>query len=55
MKKSRYELDMTEPKFERLNFSGKPPEEMIAAGRKFYLDMKKRRSVRDFTDRLVPK
>jgi iodotyrosine deiodinase len=45
---------MTEQKFERLKFSEKPQEEMIAASRKFYLDMKGRRSVRDFSDRSVP-
>jgi len=45
---------MNEPEFERLIFAEKPPEEMIVTGRKFYLDMKKRRSVRDFSDRPVP-
>ena len=46
---------MTEPIFEPLNFTEKSPEEMIAASRKFYLDMKGRRSVREFSDRPVPK
>ena len=45
---------MTEPIFEPLNFTVKSPEEMIAASRKFYLDMKGRRSVREFSDRPVP-
>jgi nitroreductase len=45
---------MTEAKFERLNFIEKHPEEMISAGRSFYLDMKRRRSVRDFSDRPIP-
>jgi nitroreductase len=46
---------MTEAKFTRLKFTEKPPEEMLAAGRNFYLEMKKRRTVRDFSDRPVPK
>jgi iodotyrosine deiodinase len=45
---------MSSPKFEPLEFAEKPTEEMIAAGRNFYLEMKKRRSVRDFSDRPVP-
>lgn len=44
----------TEPKFERLKFTEKSTEEMIATSRKFYLEMKNRRSVRDFSDRPVP-
>ena len=45
---------MTETKFEPLKFAEKSAEEMIAASRTFYLDMKGRRSVREFSDRPVP-
>jgi nitroreductase len=45
---------MTEAKFERLKFTEMRPEEMIASSRSFYLDMKRRRSVRDFSGRPVP-
>lgn len=45
---------MSLPKFEPLEFAEKPTQEMVAAGRNFYLEMKKRRSVRDFSDRPVP-
>lgn len=45
---------MSGPKFERLKFAEKPTEEMIATSRNFYLNMKSRRSVRDFADRPVP-
>jgi nitroreductase len=45
---------MSEAKFERFDFVEKPEGEMIAAGRNFYLEMKKRRSVREFSDRPVP-
>ena len=45
---------MTEAKFERLDFVEKPAGEMIAAGRNFYREMKKRRSVRDFSNQPVP-
>ena len=45
---------MTETKFEPLKFIKKSAEEMVASSRSFYLDMKRRRSVRDFSDRPVP-
>ncbi|MFC1922101.1 nitroreductase family protein [Chloroflexota bacterium] len=45
---------MTETKFEPLIFSEKSVEEMIASSRTFYLDVKRRRSVREFSDRPVP-
>jgi nitroreductase len=47
-------MNMTETKFEPLKFAEKSPEDMIAASRTFYLDMKGRRSVRDFSHRPVP-
>jgi nitroreductase len=45
---------MTGAKFETLKFSEKNEDKMIAASRDFYLDMKTRRTVRDFSDRPVP-
>ncbi len=45
---------MTDTKFEPLKFAEKSAEEMIATSRTFYLDMKRRRSVREFSDRPVP-
>ena len=45
---------MPEAKFERLKFEEKSPEEMITTSRSFYLEMKTRRSVRDFSDQPVP-
>jgi nitroreductase len=47
-------VKMPEPKFEPLKFTEKRPGEMIAASRAFYLEMKGRRSVREFSDRPVP-
>jgi nitroreductase len=47
-------MKMSEPKFEPLQFTEKSPDEMKAASRSFYLDMKRRRSVREFSDRPVP-
>jgi nitroreductase len=47
-------MNMTETKFEPLEFAEKSPKDMIAASRTFYLDMKRRRSVREFSDRPVP-
>jgi iodotyrosine deiodinase len=43
-----------EANFELLNFSEKSHEEMVAKSRSFYLDMTRRRSVRDFSDRPIP-
>ena len=45
---------MTETKFEPLKFTEKSVKEMIASSRTFYLDVKRRRSVREFSDRTVP-
>lgn len=45
---------MSEAKFEALEFTEKSTEEMVATSRKFYLDMKARRTVREFSDRPVP-
>ena len=45
---------MTDTKFEPLKFTEKSVEEMIAGSRSFYLDVKRRRSVREFSDRPVP-
>jgi len=45
---------MTETKFEPLIFAEKEPDEMIAASRSFYLDVKRRRTVREFSDRPIP-
>jgi len=41
-------------KLEPLNYQEKSQEEMIAISESFYLDMKKRRTVRKFSDRLIP-
>ncbi len=40
--------------FKPLNFVEKSEEEMIASSRKFYETVKKRRTVRDFSDRPIP-
>ena len=45
---------MTETKFEPLKFTEKSADEMIAASRSFYLDVKRRRTVREFSGRTVP-
>jgi len=45
---------MTETKFEPLKFTEKSPEEMIATSQSFYLDVKKRRTVRGFSHRPIP-
>ncbi len=45
---------MLAPEFMPLDFKEKHPEKMIAASQNFYMEMKKRRSVRDFSDRPVP-
>jgi nitroreductase len=47
-------MKMTETKFEPLKFTEKSADEMIAASRSFYLDVKRRRTVREFSDRAVP-
>ena len=43
-----------ETEFEPLVFTEKGPEEMIASSRSFYLDVRSRRSVREFSDRPIP-
>ena len=43
-----------EKKFEPLHFREKSREEMIAISQAFYLDMKKRRTVREYSDRPLP-
>ncbi len=43
-----------EAKFEPLKFQKKSPEEMLAISESFYLDMKRRRTVREFSDRPIP-
>jgi nitroreductase len=48
------EMKNSETKFEPLKFQEKNPEEMIAISESFYLDMKKRRTVREFSDRPIP-
>jgi nitroreductase len=45
---------MNRKDFELLVFTEKSPDEMIAASRSFYSAMKRRRSVRAFSDRPVP-
>jgi iodotyrosine deiodinase len=45
---------MNDAKFEALNFSELSSDDMVAASRNFYLDMKRRRTVREFSDRPVP-
>jgi nitroreductase len=43
-----------ETRFEPLEFQEKNQEEMLAISESFYLDMKRRRSVREFSDRPIP-
>ena len=43
-----------ETKFEPLKYQEKSLDEMIAISESFYLDVKKRRTVRNFSDRLIP-
>ena len=45
---------MSEAKFEPLKFTEKSAGEMIANSRSFYLDMKRRRTVREFSERSIP-
>ena len=45
---------MTESKFDPLDFKPLPQGEMIAASESYYLKMKRRRSVRDFSPRQIP-
>jgi nitroreductase len=44
---------MTDWPFQALEFAEKSPEEMLQASRIFYQEIKKRRTVRDFSDREV--
>ena len=45
---------MTENTFIPLNFQVKSVEDMVAASRAFYQEMKRRRTVRQFADRPAP-
>jgi nitroreductase len=45
---------MTNAIYEPLNFIEKPPDEMIATSRSFYQEVKRRRTVRHFSDQSVP-
>ncbi len=45
---------MVKPKFSKLDFTRKSEADMLAASRKFYADIKKRRTVRDFSDQAIP-
>ena len=45
---------MTKAEFQPLQFEEKSVDEMIAASQSFYQDVKRRRTVRDFSDRPVP-
>jgi len=47
-------FEMTEAKYEPLIFSEKNIEEMIVTSRSFYKEVKRRRSVREFSDRPIP-
>lgn len=44
---------MSEHPFQALEFHGKSDEEMLAASRAFYNEVRRRRSVRDFSDQAV--
>ena len=46
---------MAAPPFEKLDYTEKSSEEMLAQSHAFYLDVKGRRTVRDFSDRPVPR
>jgi iodotyrosine deiodinase len=46
---------MTNDAFISLEFSPLPPEQMLERAKDFYTLMKRRRTVRDFSDRAVPK
>lgn len=46
---------MTEPNFLPLDFSERPPEELLARARAFRDEMTRRRTVRHFSDRAVPR
>jgi hypothetical protein len=45
---------MKKETFETLSFSEKNVDEMTAISQEFYLEMKRRRSVRDFSSRSIP-
>jgi iodotyrosine deiodinase len=46
---------MTEPIFEPLNFEKQTPEKMQTSADEFYTEIGRRRTVRDFSDRSVPR
>jgi iodotyrosine deiodinase len=47
-------VSMAETGFESLRFTEKSPEEMVTISQQFYLEMRSRRSVREFSDRPIP-
>ena len=47
-------MPMTDPDFIPLKFNEKRRRDMIDTSQAFYLNMKKRRTVRQFSDRSVP-
>ena len=47
--------EMGDYQLQTLDFVERSPEEMIELSRSFYENMKRRRSVRDFSDRSVPR
>jgi iodotyrosine deiodinase len=46
---------MTNYQFQKLNFRARSDEDIVAASRRFYAALKSRRSVRDYSDRPVPR
>ena len=53
-KKQEERMKNPETNFEPLKFQEKSPEEMLAISESFYLDMKRRRTVREFSDHPIP-
>ncbi len=53
-KKKEERMKNPETTFEPLKFQEKSKEEMIAISESFYLDVKRRRTVREFSDRPIP-
>jgi nitroreductase len=52
--KKEEEMKDLETRLEPLKFENKSPEEMLAISESFYLDMKRRRTVREYSDRPIP-
>lgn len=46
---------MTDYQYQKLNFRSRPDEEIVTRSRNFFQSIKSRRSVRDFSDRPVPR